>query len=45
VIWTNKYGKETKDLRRGMGIKFLGLQPEAQKRIEEHIKSHKNGNL
>jgi uncharacterized protein (TIGR02266 family) len=45
VIWTNKYGKETKDLRRGMGIKFLGLQPEAQKRIEEHIRSHKNGNL
>jgi uncharacterized protein (TIGR02266 family) len=45
VIWTNKYGKQTKDLRRGMGIKFLGLQPEPQKRIEEHIKSHKNRNL
>jgi uncharacterized protein (TIGR02266 family) len=44
VIWTNKYGKETKNLRRGMGIKFLRLQPEAQKRIEEHIKSHKNRN-
>jgi hypothetical protein len=28
-----------------MGIKFLGLQPEPQKRIEEHIKSHKNRNL
>jgi uncharacterized protein (TIGR02266 family) len=41
VIWTNKYGKETKDLRQSMGIKFLRLQPEAQKRIEEHIKSHK----
>lgn len=41
VIWTNKYGKETKEVRRGMGIKFLRLQPEAQKRIEEHIKSHK----
>jgi uncharacterized protein (TIGR02266 family) len=41
VIWTNKYGKETKDMRRGMGIKFLRLQPEAQKRIEEHVKSHK----
>jgi uncharacterized protein (TIGR02266 family) len=45
VIWTNKYGKQTKDLRRGMGIKFLGLQPEAQKRIEEHINSHKNRTL
>jgi uncharacterized protein (TIGR02266 family) len=45
VIWTNRYGKETKELRRGMGVKFLRLQPEAQKRIEEHIKSHKNGNL
>ncbi len=45
VIWTNKYGKDTKDLRRGMGIRFLRLQTEDQKRIEEHIKSHKNGNL
>ena len=45
VIWTNKYGKETHDMRRGMGIKFLRLQPEAQKRIEELIKSHKNRNL
>ena len=42
VVWTNKYGNETKGLRRGMGVKFLRLQPEAQKRIEEHIKSHKN---
>ena len=45
VIWTNRYGMETKDLRRGMGVKFLRLQPEAQKRIEEHIKSHKNETL
>jgi Tfp pilus assembly protein PilZ len=45
VIWTNRYGKETKDLRRGMGVKFLQLQPEAQNRIEEHMKSHKNENL
>ena len=42
VIWTNKYGQETKNLRRGMGVKFLRFQPEAQKRIEEHIKSHRN---
>jgi len=40
VIWTNKYGKESKGLRRGMGIKFLNPQPEVQKRIEESIKSH-----
>jgi uncharacterized protein (TIGR02266 family) len=45
VVWTNKYGKETQDMRRGMGIKFLGIQPEVQNRIEEYIKSHKNGNL
>jgi Tfp pilus assembly protein PilZ len=45
VIWTNKYGKETQDLRRGMGIKFLRLQPEVQKRIEEYIQSHKDKNL
>ncbi len=44
VIWTNRYGKETKDLRRGMGVVFLRLQPEAQRRIEEHIKSCKSGN-
>jgi Tfp pilus assembly protein PilZ len=40
VIWTNKYGKESKGIRRGMGVKFLNLQPEVQKRIEESIKSH-----
>jgi GAF domain-containing protein len=39
VIWTNKYGKESKGLRRGMGIKFLNPQPEVQKWIEESIKS------
>jgi len=43
VVWTNKYGKETHDMRRGMGIKFLRLQPEVQDRIEEYIKSRKNG--
>jgi Tfp pilus assembly protein PilZ len=40
VIWTNKYGKESKGLRRGMGIKFSNPQPEVQKRIEESIQSH-----
>jgi Tfp pilus assembly protein PilZ len=41
VIWTNKYGKESKNLRRGMGVKFLKLQPEDQIRIEEFIKTYK----
>jgi Tfp pilus assembly protein PilZ len=40
VIWANKYGKEGKGLRRGMGIKFLNPQPEVQKRIEESVQSH-----
>jgi len=39
VIWTNKYGKETRDLRRGMGVKFLNPQPEIQKRVEDSIRS------
>ena len=41
VIWTNKYGKESIGLRRGMGIKFLKLQPAEQIRIEEFIKAYK----
>jgi len=39
VIWTNKYGKESRDLRRGMGVKFLSPQPKIQKRIEDSIQS------
>jgi Tfp pilus assembly protein PilZ len=39
VIWTNKYGKESQYLRRGMGVKFLNLTDEVQKRVEEFIKS------
>jgi len=42
VIWTNKYAKETLALPKGMGVKFFNLEPEAQKRIEEYIESHKN---
>jgi uncharacterized protein (TIGR02266 family) len=45
VIWTNKYGKETQDLRRGMGVKFLSLQPEVKKRIETYIESRKHRTL
>lgn len=37
VVWTNKYGKESNYLRRGMGIKFLNLQDENRIRIEEFI--------
>ena len=41
VIWTNKYGKQSKNLRRGMGVRFLKLQPQYQIRIEEFIKAYK----
>jgi Tfp pilus assembly protein PilZ len=37
VIWTNKYGKESKHLHRGMGVKFINLAGEAKKRIEDFI--------
>jgi len=36
VIWTNKYGQDKKHLRRGMGVKFVKLQAEEQKRIEDY---------
>ena len=39
VIWTNKYGKESQHLRRGMGVKFLSVSGDAQKRVGEFIKS------
>ena len=42
VIWTNKYGKESRHLRRGMGVKFLNLSPELQDRVERYIRFHKN---
>jgi uncharacterized protein (TIGR02266 family) len=42
VIWTNKYGKESRTLRRGMGVKFLNLSPAIQSRVEAYIQSHKN---
>ena len=41
VIWTNKYGHETKGLQRGMGVKFLNLDPEVQKRVEESLQAQK----
>jgi len=42
VIWTNKFGQESRHLRRGMGVKFLNLSPELQSRVEGYIRSHKN---
>jgi len=42
VVWTNKYGKESRQLRRGMGVKFVNLSPELQGRVESYIQSHKN---
>jgi uncharacterized protein (TIGR02266 family) len=45
VVWTNQYGRETQDMRRGMGVKFLNLQPESQKRIHSYIEFQKNRNL
>jgi uncharacterized protein (TIGR02266 family) len=41
VVWTNKYGKESNNLRRGMGIKFLNLKEENRIRIEDFIKAFK----
>ncbi len=45
VIWTNKYGKESKHLHRGMAVKFLNTQPKVQKRLEEYLQSRKNREL
>jgi Tfp pilus assembly protein PilZ len=42
VIWTNKYGQESRHLRRGMGVKFLNLSNGVQERIEKYIKSQGN---
>ncbi|MDH4264995.1 MAG: GAF domain-containing protein [Deltaproteobacteria bacterium] len=42
VIWSNQYGHETKDLRRGMGVKFINLDPEIQKRIEESLRAQRH---
>ena len=38
VIFTNKYGKESQNLRRGMGIKFLELPKDVQKQLEDYVR-------
>lgn len=45
VIWTNKYGKESRNLRRGMGVRFLNLSPQLQSRVEEYIRSRRDRQL
>jgi type IV pilus assembly protein PilZ len=45
VVWTNKYGKESEELPRGMGVKFLKLRDESKRRIEEFIKMQKSKKL
>ena len=41
VIWTNKYGKESQGLRRGMAVKFVNLADDLQKRVEEFLKAQR----
>jgi Tfp pilus assembly protein PilZ len=41
VTWTNKYGKVTKDMGKGMAVKFLTLQPENKKKIDEFVQKEK----
>ena len=40
VVWTNKYGKESDDLPRGMGVKFIKIKAQDKKRIEDFIQAH-----
>ena len=45
VVWTNQYGLETRSLGRGMGVKFVDLPPDIQKRIEKYFQSRKTKEL
>ena len=39
VIFSNRYGKESENLRRGMGIKFLDLPPELEKQVRDYLQT------
>jgi GAF domain-containing protein len=39
VIFSNKYGQESQNLRRGMEVKFLDLPPELEKQVGDYIHS------
>ena len=41
VIWTNQYGQDKKQLQRGMGVKFVKLQAEDQKRIGDYAQKRR----
>lgn len=37
VVWTNRYGKESRHLHRGMGVKFLRLEGQNRRRIKSYL--------
>lgn len=39
VIWTNQYGKVSKHLSRGMGVKFLNLKREDRKKLQDYLRN------
>jgi len=39
VIFSNKYGKESQNLRRGMEVKFLDLPPELERQLGDYLHS------
>ncbi len=45
VVWTNKYGNDSKYLHRGMGVKLLDNSPGTRKRIEKFFLLNENKEL
>ncbi len=41
VMWTNQFGSITKDLQRGMGVRFQNLSEEEKARISAYIEQQK----
>jgi uncharacterized protein (TIGR02266 family) len=41
VMWTNQFGNVTKDLQRGMGVRFQNLSADEQARINAYIEQQK----